>query len=93
MTTPSPLVVDVRSPGEFANGHVEGSINLPLDAFMEQAPAALPDRNAPLVLCCLSGARSGMAAQWLRSQGYSQVSNGGAVGTVALQLGRRIEHD
>lgn len=88
-----PLVVDVRSPGEFAAGHVAGSINLPLDSLAQQAAPALPHRDQPMVLCCLSGARSGMAVQWLRTQGYSQVSNGGGVSSVALQLGRPIERD
>lgn len=93
-SSPSPpplLVVDVRSPGEFAAGHVAGSINLPLDRLAQQARTALPQRDQTLVLCCLSGARSGMAVQWLRSQGYSNAVNGGSVGSVALQLGRRVE--
>ncbi|MDD2179144.1 rhodanese-like domain-containing protein [Acidovorax sp. D2M1] len=90
-TSHTPLVVDVRSQGEFAAGHVAGSINLPLDTFTQQAISALPDRNRPLVLCCLSGARSGMAAQWLQAQGYTQVANGGGVSSVALRLGLPME--
>lgn len=93
-TTPHPpLVVDVRSSGEFAAGHVAGSVNLPLDAFTQQAMSALPDWHRPLVLCCLSGARSGMAVQWLQAQGYTQVTNGGGVSSVALRLGLPIERD
>lgn len=84
------LVVDVRSPGEFAAGHVDGAINLPLDRLDTDCAQALPDKSTPLVLCCLSGARSGMAAQWLRQQGYAQVLNGGSVGSVSLQLQRPI---
>jgi phage shock protein E len=86
-----PLVVDVRSPGEYACGHVAGSINVPLDSLPQRAADVLPERDAPLVLCCLSGARSGLAVQWLKAQGYRQVTNGGSVGGVALQLGRPIE--
>ena len=94
-TTASPqpgacLVVDVRSPGEFQTGHVDGAINLPLDRLSAECAQALPDKSQPLVLCCLSGARSGMAAQWLRQQGYQQVLNGGSVGRVSLQLQRPI---
>ncbi|SEA57067.1 MULTISPECIES: rhodanese-like domain-containing protein [Acidovorax] len=84
------LVVDVRSPGEFASGHVDGAINLPLDRLGTDCAQALPDKSTPLVLCCLSGARSGMAAQWLSQQGYAQVTNGGSVGNVSLQLQRPI---
>ena len=86
----APLVVDVRSPGEFEAGHVDGAINLPLDRPGADCAQGLPHKATPLVLCCLSGARSGMAAQWLRQQGYQQVANGGSVGSVALQLQRPI---
>ena len=93
MNATQALVVDVRSPGEFADGHVAGSINLPLGDFAAQACCVLQQRDAPVILCCVSGARSDMAAQWLRAQGYTQVSNGGGVGAVALKLGRPIERD
>lgn len=86
----APLILDVRSPGEYAAGHVDGSINLPLAQLAQQAQALLPDRNAPVIVCCLSGARSGIAVQWLRGQGYTQAFNGGNVGAVALQLGRVV---
>ena len=84
-------MVDVRSPAEFANGHVAGAINLPLSELAERVTSVLPQRDAPLVLCCVSGARSDVAAQWLRAQGYTQVANGGSAGAVALQLGLPIE--
>lgn len=87
----APLIVDVRTPGEFAAGHVGGSVNVPLEHLMHTAATALPDRERPMVICCLSGARSGMAVQWLRAHGYSQVTNGAGVGGLALQLGRPIE--
>ncbi|MGE4331246.1 rhodanese-like domain-containing protein, partial [Diaphorobacter sp.] len=64
MPTQQPLVVDVRSPAEFANGHVAGAINLPLSELAERVTSVLPQRDAPLVLCCVSGARSDVAAQW-----------------------------
>lgn len=91
MSETTALVVDVRSPEEFANGHVAGSINLPLGDLARLACSALPRRDAPVILCCISGARSDMATQWLRAQGYTQVSNGGGVGAVALRLGLPIE--
>lgn len=84
-------MVDVRSPGEFVDGHVAGSINLPLSELVDQVENVLPQRDAPMILCCVSGARSDMAVQWLRMQGYTQVANGGGVGAVALKLGRPIE--
>mgnify|MGYP001232404766 CR=1 FL=1 len=86
-----PVIVDVRSPGEFASGHVAGSINLPLGDLPRQAGNMLAQRDAPLILCCVSGGRSALAMQWLQAQGYTQVSNGGSVGAVALRLGLPVQ--
>lgn len=85
------LLVDVRSPGEFAAGHVAGAINVPLDRLTQEAAHTLPDKSQPLLVYCLSGARSGMAVQWLQQTGYAQAVNGGGVSTVALQLGRAVQ--
>lgn len=87
---PEPLLVDVRSRPEFDSGHVEGALHLSLERLVQDAPAVLPDKDARLLLYCLSGARSGMALQWLRQMGYTQAVNGGSVGAVALQTGRSI---
>ncbi len=89
-TNTPPIIVDVRSPAEYAAGHVDGAINLPLDRLAHELQQTLPDRAAPVLLYCQSGARSGMALQWLRQQGYEQAANGGSAGAVALQLGRGI---
>ena len=55
--TASAHIVDVREPGEFAAGHVPGAINLPLSRFDVDV---LPT-GKPVILMCLSGARSGRA--------------------------------
>ena len=91
MNTTQAVLVDVRSPAEFASGHVQGAVNLPLDRLASDALAVLPDKSAPLVLYCISGARSEMAAQWLRQAGYTQVTNGLSAGSVALKSGRSIQ--
>ena len=53
------MVVDVREVDEFAEGHIPGSINMPLSTFQ---PGRLPDSGGKqLVLTCLGGKRSGMA--------------------------------
>lgn len=55
------LVVDVREPDEFAQGHIPGAINLPLSSFQA---ASLPDaKGKRLVLNCLGGKRSAMALE------------------------------
>ncbi|MBS1240441.1 MAG: rhodanese-like protein [Proteobacteria bacterium] len=53
------LVVDVREPDEFADGHIPGAINLPLSAF--SADRLPPHAGKLVVLNCLGGKRSGLA--------------------------------
>ena len=67
-------IVDVRTSDEFRSGHVAGSINIPLDRIQDQMKKINTDK--PVITCCRSGARSGMAADMLKAQGY-EVYNGG----------------
>jgi len=69
------VFVDVRSPGEFAAGNRPGSLNIPLDQITKGAAAL--DKNKPVILCCASGARSGIAAGILRGMGFKNVTNAG----------------
>lgn len=85
------LVIDVRSPGEYASGHVQGAINLPLDRLAQEIGRVAPDKSAPVMMYCLSGGRSGGACRLMQQLGYRQVVNGGSVGAVALKLNRPIE--
>ncbi len=60
-------LIDVRTPEEFAAGHLRGAINIPLNEF---DPAALPDpRGAERILYCRSDRRSGVAAEKLATAG------------------------
>jgi rhodanese-related sulfurtransferase len=70
------VIVDVRTKDEYAQGHVEGSINAPLASL----PAGLEkvDRSKPLIVCCASGIRSEAAVGALRRAGYLDVVNGGS---------------
>ena len=70
------LVVDVRSPMEFASGNYTGSINIPLETVTAQV-AELKAKGKPLIVVCRSGARSAMAVSVLTSQGI-EAYNGGA---------------
>ena len=71
--TPGALLLDVRTPEEYAAGHVPGSRNIPLDRVGE----AELDREAPLFVYCRSGARSGQACSTLRERGYDATNIGG----------------
>jgi len=70
------LIVDVRSPQEFASGHIAGSVNMPLDSISSKI-ASLTKSGKPVITCCRSGARSGMAQGVLKAAGIA-VYNGGA---------------
>jgi phage shock protein E len=85
------LLIDVRSPGEYASGHVQGALNLPLERFAQEIEQLAPDKHFPVIMYCLSGARSGGACRLLQQLGYTQVVNGGSAGAVALQLKLPIE--
>lgn len=69
-------IVDVRTRAEFEQGHVAGSLNIPLDQF--QARLEEIDLKQPVILCCASGGRSGMAKQMLERAGHTQAHNAGA---------------
>lgn len=69
------LVVDVRSPEEFKSGHYPKSINIPLQVI--EARINELDSKRPIILCCASGGRSGMALGILKSKGFTEVINAG----------------
>jgi len=73
-------VIDVRSPMEYADGHVEGSINIPLNTIPAQLDS-IKKEGKSVITCCASGARSGQAAQFLEQNGVTVV-NGGPWGSV-----------
>lgn len=67
------LCVDVRSAAEFASANAHGTVNIPLPELGSRL-AEIP-QSAPVVLCCASGTRSGMAKMVLRKNGYQRVYN------------------
>lgn len=68
-------VIDVRSEEEFAMAHLVGSINIPLPDLPQKLDEIKQMRN--IIVCCASGARSAMAAQYL-SQQHIKCANGGS---------------
>jgi rhodanese-related sulfurtransferase len=68
------FILDVRSPGEYASGHVAGSVNIPLQSLSGQLAKVPKDKK--IVTCCASGMRSASAASILRSAGYDAVNGG-----------------
>ena len=83
------LVIDVRTAGEFAGGHVPGAINIPLDDLDAALPSRAPDKNRVVLLHCLSGGRSALAASRMKSLGYSHVFNLGSYRRAEIVLGQK----
>ena len=73
-------IVDVRTPAEYKDGHVKGSINLPLQTLGSQMNKLKKDQV--IITCCRSGSRSGMARRQLQAAGFTQVYNGGPWNTI-----------
>lgn len=69
-------VLDVRTPGEFAGGHVANSVNIPLQEIPSRL-GEIKELAGPLVVCCASGGRSGQATQFLKGNGV-ECENGGS---------------
>lgn len=80
---PNATIVDVRTPGEFAGGNVTGSINIPLNEVPHRVEE-FKNMSKPLVVCCLSGGRSGQAVDFLRANGVEEIYNGGGWSQVAI---------
>lgn len=70
------LVVDVRTPGEFASGHHPRAVNIPVDQ-VESRIKEFGNKSQPIVVYCASGVRSSRAKQTLERAGYSSVINAG----------------
>lgn len=84
-------IIDVRSPAEFAAGHLPDAINVPLGQFAQRLPAEIPDRTTVLLLHCLSGGRSAIAVGQAKTLGYQRVFNLGSLARargIAAALGR-----
>ncbi|MBL7892065.1 MAG: rhodanese-like domain-containing protein [Bacteroidia bacterium] len=79
------IILDVRSKGEYASGHIKGSINISVDTLSDNL-SKLKDKNKPIITCCASGMRSASAKSILRSNGYSIVHNGGGWSSLQNKL-------
>jgi len=77
------LLIDVRTSGEFAQGHIDGALNIPWEQTSQLLSAIGDDKQRPVVVYCRSGNRSGKAKAVLEKQGYTNVFN--ATGYEALK--------
>ena len=79
------IILDVRSKGEYAGGHINGSINISVDTLSNNL-SKLKDKNKPIITCCASGMRSSSAKGILKSIGYTDVHNGGAWSSLQYKI-------
>ena len=70
------IILDVRTKKEYAEGHMNGSLNVSLDKIYDSMSWLLKD--VPIITCCASGDRSQTAKEILEANGYEKVYNGGA---------------
>ncbi len=71
------VILDVRSKGEYAAGHIKGSMNIAVDQLAQNLNR-IPDKQKAIITVCASGMRSGTAKSFLKSKGYTSVHNGGS---------------
>ena len=71
------IVLDARSKGEYASGHIKGSINIAVDQLTANL-SKLNDKEKTIITCCASGMRSASAKSILKANGYKFVYNGGS---------------
>lgn len=82
-TSASHLLIDVRTPEEFASGHIQGAVNIPVDDLtgrLNEVP-----NNQPVVVYCRSGNRSARASQMLAQSGYTSIYDLGGITAWAEQ--------
>jgi rhodanese-related sulfurtransferase len=70
------LVIDVRTKDEYNDGHLKGSLSIPLDELEKNMSWLIKD--VPIIIVCASGSRSAQAKDILETNGFEKVYNGGS---------------
>jgi rhodanese-related sulfurtransferase len=71
------IIMDVRTKNEFVGGHIKRSVNIPVNMLSSNL-SRFKDKDKAIITCCATGMRSGSAKSILKSNGYTQVYNGGS---------------
>ncbi len=85
--TPGAVLLDVRTPEEYRQGHIPGSKNVPLQSI-DKVAGMIDNKSTPIFVHCLSGARSRQAAAVLQQLGYTNVKNIGGISAYAGKVER-----
>ena len=86
-TTDGAVLLDVRTPDEYRQGHIPGSKNVPLQSISKVA-GMIDNKSTPIFVHFLSGARSRQAAAILKQMGYTNVKNIGGISSYAGKVER-----
>ena len=78
------VILDVRSPAEYKQGHIKGSINAPLNDLAKYISKF--KKETTIITCCASGMRSASAKSTLKSNGFTTVYNGGGWSSLQSKL-------
>ena len=73
------IILDVRTPDEFAAGHIPGAINVANESIVSKEPVELPDKDQLILVYCRSGNRSKKAAEKLVNMGYTNIVEFGGI--------------
>ena len=73
------VILDVRTPEEYNEGHIPGAVLLPNTEISSRADEVLADKSQLILVYCRSGRRSKMAAEELASMGYSNIKDFGGI--------------
>ncbi len=74
-----PVWIDVRTPSEYEQGHLEGAALIPFDAIEKGTMALRLDKDQPIYLYCAVGGRAEIARKRLQAAGYTRVTNVGGL--------------
>ncbi len=77
-STKGAMLIDVRDAGEYGMGHIPGAVCMPL-GVLEARSAEIKDKNTPIFVYCVTGARAGNAVKILNSKGFTKVTNIGGI--------------
>jgi phage shock protein E len=83
------IVIDVRTPEEYREGHVDGTTNVPLAELSRRIREVAPDKKAPVAVHCRSGNRSAKAKQELEKLGYTNVKDLGSLANAREEMKSR----
>jgi rhodanese-related sulfurtransferase len=72
-TDNAPLILDVRTPGEYATGHIPGAVNIPHTELRDRLSELMSHQNEEIVVHCQTGPRAGVAQSILSQAGFMQI--------------------